>query len=409
MPYQATVFRILIASPSDVEDERSVVVQCIQEWNDLHSADRKVVLLPLRWETHSHPEYGKRPQEIVNTQVVDHCDLLIGIFWTRIGTSTGSSSSGTIEEIERTAKAGKPVMLYFSKAKVDLDKIDTVQLTQLKEFQKNTYPNALVDQYNTTVDFRDKLSRHLEMRVREFISGTSGGESVSTVTHPTDVVLNILDVESGNVLGTSAKWSGEILNMDAFSSIPDYATAPQEAKKGILDGLSFNTTNKNYYREMILRVFQAALLQPLQISMENTGVIGVRDVFIDVELSTAKGELYFISHDMIIRKPEKSYDPFPFNRDKVNMDRILAKSKSWKTTIELSGIQPKRTIKSDVLGYLGATETTTIQISAVVYGDCFAEPRRKTLSIDFSVNPTTIDIPSIMKRLESDTPVKPQK
>jgi hypothetical protein len=109
MAYDGRVYRILIASPSDVDEERDTAVRVIQEWNDLYSYSRKVVLLPLRWETHTAPEYGTRPQEIINRAIVDECDLLVGIFWTRIGSPTGSADSGTLEEIERVATAGKPI------------------------------------------------------------------------------------------------------------------------------------------------------------------------------------------------------------------------------------------------------------------------------------------------------------
>jgi len=94
MAYDGRVYRILIASPSDVDTERDLAVRAIQEWNDLNSHTRKVVLLPLRWETHTAPEYGTRPQEVVNRSLVDVCDLLVGIFWTRIGTPTGVADSG---------------------------------------------------------------------------------------------------------------------------------------------------------------------------------------------------------------------------------------------------------------------------------------------------------------------------
>ncbi len=76
MSFPAHVFRVLIASPSDVTDEREIAVRTIQEWNDLNAAERQVVILPIRWETHSAPEYGKRPLEIINQQIVDHA-----IFW----------------------------------------------------------------------------------------------------------------------------------------------------------------------------------------------------------------------------------------------------------------------------------------------------------------------------------------
>jgi hypothetical protein len=113
MAYDSRVYRILIASPSDVAEEREAAVKVIQDWNDLHSASRQITLLPLRWETHTAPEYGTRPQEVVNRMVVDDCDLVVGIFWTRIGSPTGVADSGTLEEIERVGKAQKPIMLYF--------------------------------------------------------------------------------------------------------------------------------------------------------------------------------------------------------------------------------------------------------------------------------------------------------
>ncbi len=156
MSFAARVFRVLIASPFDVTDERDIAVKTIQEWNDLHSAGRQVVLLPLRWETHSAPEYGVRPQEIINRQVVDYSDLLIGIFWTRIGSPTGADS-GTLEEIERVASTGKTVMLYFSQIRQDPEQIELAQLQKLREFKKKTFPKALVEHYTSQIEFRDKL------------------------------------------------------------------------------------------------------------------------------------------------------------------------------------------------------------------------------------------------------------
>jgi hypothetical protein len=76
------------------------------------------------------PELGDRPQEIVNRQVVDACDILIGIFWSRLGTPTRISDSGTEEAIERFLNTGRPVMLYFSQAPVNAR---TVNLTQYRK------------------------------------------------------------------------------------------------------------------------------------------------------------------------------------------------------------------------------------------------------------------------------------
>ena len=117
MAYDSKVYRVLIATPSDVEEEREIITNAIQNWNDLYSFSKKVVLLPLKWETHTAPDYGERPQEIINKAIVDDCDILVGCFWTRIGSPTGEEESGTIEEIKKVSESGKPVMLYFSKTR----------------------------------------------------------------------------------------------------------------------------------------------------------------------------------------------------------------------------------------------------------------------------------------------------
>jgi len=99
MPFPATVYQILIASPSDCVEERRAIPEVIYSWNACNSDAFRVVLLPVMWETHSWPELGDRAQSIINKQIVKNCDILIGAFWTRLGTPTGVSESGTVEEI----------------------------------------------------------------------------------------------------------------------------------------------------------------------------------------------------------------------------------------------------------------------------------------------------------------------
>ena len=166
MAYSARVFRILIASPSDVEGEREAVVSVIQAWNDLHSRSRGIVLLPLRWETHTAPEYGSRPQDVINRAIVDDCDLVVGIFWTRLGSPSGKAESGTIEEIERASKANKPIMLYFSRAAIDPREVDREQMDRLILFEERVKQNSLVESYKSPIQFRDKFSHHLEMKIK---------------------------------------------------------------------------------------------------------------------------------------------------------------------------------------------------------------------------------------------------
>jgi hypothetical protein len=58
MPYSATTYNVMIASPSDVAAERAAVRQILADWNVVHSQARGIVLLPIGWETHSSPQMG---------------------------------------------------------------------------------------------------------------------------------------------------------------------------------------------------------------------------------------------------------------------------------------------------------------------------------------------------------------
>jgi hypothetical protein len=114
MSFKSETYRVLIASPSDLSEERQAATDAVNEWNAQHAAAESVVLLPVKWETHATPQSGVRPQDAINRQLVHECDLVVGMFWTKIGTNTGVAESGTVEEIDQFVAAGKPAMRYFS-------------------------------------------------------------------------------------------------------------------------------------------------------------------------------------------------------------------------------------------------------------------------------------------------------
>lgn len=167
MSYSAQVFNIMIASPSDVTDERNIAREVINEWNNINSETRGIVLLPLSWETHSSPEQGSHPQKIINSQVLGKSDLLIGIFKSRIGSPTENYSSGTIEEIKEHEKSGKLAMLYFSTQDIPRIDHDANQLEQLDLFKTTCQLAGLYTEYCSLDDFRRKLTSHLQLKVND--------------------------------------------------------------------------------------------------------------------------------------------------------------------------------------------------------------------------------------------------
>jgi hypothetical protein len=161
MPYDAVVCNVMIASPNDVQEERELAREVIWEWNYLHSKRTGVILMPVAWETHSVPDMSDRPQAIINRQVLEDSDVLIGIFWTRLGTPTGQEVSGTVEEINEHVARGRPAMLYFSSAPVRPESVELEQLERLRQFKKDSETKGLIETYDSIGEFAAKLRTHL--------------------------------------------------------------------------------------------------------------------------------------------------------------------------------------------------------------------------------------------------------
>lgn len=163
MSYEATVIPIMLASPGDVIEERNIAREVIHEWNAINSNSFNVVLLPVGWETHLSPDLWGRGQELINDRILKTCDLLVGIFWTRLGTPTGQAESGTVEEIRQHRDANKPAMVYFSTKPVAPQSIDQYQFDELQNFKSWCKQQGLIESYDNIYDFRDKFRRHLSI------------------------------------------------------------------------------------------------------------------------------------------------------------------------------------------------------------------------------------------------------
>ena len=159
MSYQATVFKVMIASPSDVAAERNVIREIITEWEQCQCRFKAYRSLVHRLGTHRSRD-GNRPQAIINKQILGGCDLLVGVFWTRLGTETGAYQSGTVEEIAEHLKAGKPAMLYFSDVPVVMGSVDEAQYARLKRFRDDCMTRGLLESYSSVAEFREKFYRH---------------------------------------------------------------------------------------------------------------------------------------------------------------------------------------------------------------------------------------------------------
>ncbi len=145
-----TIYDIIVSCPSDVQDEKEAINRVIGEINQYSIERHQMMFRVKNWLTDVDSEIGEPAQEHINKTLVDKCDILVGIFKTRLGTPTKVANSGTEEEIDRFVKQGKKCFLYFATtANINLTNLNVEQLTKLNEFRKKCESNSLYKTFDS--------------------------------------------------------------------------------------------------------------------------------------------------------------------------------------------------------------------------------------------------------------------
>lgn len=169
MPELISKYRIFLASPSDLLDERESITDVINELNLTYGNPNNIVLELLKWETNSAPAISKyEVQNIINDDIPTY-DLFIGLLWMRFGTPTKEFGSGTEEEFSIAYTKFKEnnnslqILFYFKNAPPkSLEDINPEQLSKVKDFKLTLGDkNVLFWDYNS----KDELTRFLRLHI----------------------------------------------------------------------------------------------------------------------------------------------------------------------------------------------------------------------------------------------------
>lgn len=125
----------------------------------------------MNWRTHAYPETGKRPQALINRQFADRADIVLAIFWRRLGSPTGKAASGTVEEIERAIRRGKKVMVYFSQRVGPMAEApDEREARRIRAFRQKLGRAALYATYRDDWEFETAIRKDLALVLREVLA-----------------------------------------------------------------------------------------------------------------------------------------------------------------------------------------------------------------------------------------------
>jgi hypothetical protein len=169
MPFAVTAFSVKIASLGGAGLELIIAREAIADWNARHARDQKRILLPLDADAARDPSP----------------DLLIAIFCDSPGCPGDPATDGVEEEIENQLRAGRPALIYFSEARIDLKGAHILQGGSLDGFEKR-YMTATVDSYADDKELRGKFARHLDVTIgaHDHFKMDPSSSSPSTVPIP---------------------------------------------------------------------------------------------------------------------------------------------------------------------------------------------------------------------------------
>lgn len=170
-----TTLRVFVASPSDLDEERKLLEAVIQELNLIWPQQWGISFELIKWETHVFPGAGTDPQDVINHQLTTDYDILLAMFWSRIGTPTPRSESGTIEEFDIAYTKWKRdpqsirLMVYFKLTPISPDDIDTEQLKLVKEFRSSLKEKGILySKFTGREEFSQLMRLHLNKQAYDF-------------------------------------------------------------------------------------------------------------------------------------------------------------------------------------------------------------------------------------------------
>lgn len=159
MPAQETIYKIFIASPSGLKDERKAFADVIEEYNKSDAQHRGVSFRAVGWED-TLAGMG-RPQDTINKELKE-CDFFLLLLHNRWGSNPGKNAhdatSGTEEEFNLAMDCYKDENSHMKQIVCVFKSVDAAQLADPgKQLQK-------------VIKFKKKLEREKKLLYSQFFS-----------------------------------------------------------------------------------------------------------------------------------------------------------------------------------------------------------------------------------------------
>ncbi len=167
MAKQFTHYDIVISCPSDMVEERLTVQEAVREINE-HDAYYRGIHFDVKYWDKDVLFGSGDPQMIINNTIICDADIIVALFWQKLGTPTERFKSGTIEEIEMMIRDGKQVFVCFDERDIVIhntgSEAELQELLKVYEFKKN-YKGLYIE-----FKSRDELIKKLQNQLRLYMA-----------------------------------------------------------------------------------------------------------------------------------------------------------------------------------------------------------------------------------------------
>ena len=262
-----------------------------------------------------------------------------------------------------------------------------------------------MESYSSVMEFRDKFSKQLEMRIRALAEqDQQSGDAQGVADNLPHLELALVDGVTGEPLGRDAHIQVERLVCTNEEEIPDYA--PEKDKGGVKWG-SFWTGSggKDYLRDIVKYACQQSSLKALRIAVTNSGTGGARDLYIELIALKTDGGVAILTPAQVPKKPSMapwfSIDLNPLQPGDLETTELASR---WRVAVDIAAVQPKRTVATRGILYVAPSTSGRITMEATLYADCFPKPISVPLSLAITVTEKKATYDAIIRSIaDSDS------
>jgi hypothetical protein len=197
---QVQLIRLFVACPGDILDEHSIIDRRIDEINRTSGRHLRFKVERLSWKKDTYGGMAEYAQAVINEQI-DY-EIIVGIFWKRIGTTTPNFVSGTVEELENAFILKKKFLIYFSNVFTNPDTIDGKQLDAVHSYKGDLDAKGILYKpYDSIEYFGSLFTINLQQLIfNNILESASGLESKPQEKYTTVAsLINFIEQKEKNV------------------------------------------------------------------------------------------------------------------------------------------------------------------------------------------------------------------